>query len=136
MNYVFKDVISIIKDEFLNYIQYLMLWTRNWKLPEIFNLMIMADLFLKQLILWEMITWSHINRVWKVIKEFLSLAATYITDAAISKTLFQKIFEFVLNQLLKSLNVKTSELLMLHQKSHSIIYNHYFTEILQKVCNK
>jgi hypothetical protein len=41
-----------------------------------------------------------------------------------------------LNQLLKALNAKTTELLMPHHKSHPITYNHYFTEALQKVRNE
>ena len=50
--------------------------------------------------------------------------------------LFQKIFEPALDQLLESLNVKTTELLTPHQKSHPITYNHYFTETLQQVRNE
>lgn len=41
-----------------------------------------------------------------------------------------------MNQLLESLNTKTTELLTPHQKSHPITYNHYFTEALQKVRNE
>ena len=98
--------------------------------------MIVADLFLDQSIPWEAITRTHIDKVWKAAKEFLSLAATYIADAVTSKALFQKIFEPALNQLLESLNAKTAELLTPHQKSHPITYNHYFIETLQKVRNE
>lgn len=129
-------VVPITRDEFLDHIQRLMRRTRGRELPGTFNPMIVADLFLEQSIPWEAITRSHIDRVWKAAKDFLSLAATYIADAATSKALFQKIFEPALNQLLESLNVKTTDLLTPHQKSHPITYNHYFTETLQKVRNE
>jgi hypothetical protein len=98
--------------------------------------MIVADLFLEQSTPWETITQSHINKVWKAAKEFLSLTAAYVADTATSKALFQKIFEPALNQLLETLNAKTTELLTPHQKSHPITYNHYFTETYQKVRNE
>jgi hypothetical protein len=79
--------------------------------------MIVSDLFLE---------------VWKAAKKFLSHAVAYVADDTTSKVLFQKIFEPALNQLLETLNGKTTELLMPHQRSHPITYNHYFTETLQK----
>ncbi|KAI4219205.1 MAG: hypothetical protein L6R40_008732, partial [Gallowayella cf. fulva] len=129
-------IVLISRDKFLDHIQRLMSRTRGRELPGTFNPMIVADLFLEQSNPWETITRSHIDRVWKAAKEFLSLAATYIADAATSKALFQKIFEPALDQLLESLNAKTTELLTPHQKSHPITYNHYFTEALQKVRNE
>ena len=129
-------VVPITRDEFLNHIERLMQRTRGRELPGTFNPMIVADLFLDQSIPWEAITRTHIDKVWKAAKEFLSLAATYIADAVTSKALFQKIFEPALNQLLESLNAKTAELLTPHQKSHPITYNHYFIETLQKVRNE
>ena len=129
-------VVPVTRDEFLDHIHRLMRRTRGRELPGTFNPMIVADLFLEQSVPWEAITQSHIDRVWKAAKDFLSLAAIYIADAATSKVLFQKIFEPALNQLLGSLNVKTAELLTPHQKSHPITYNHYFTETLQQVRNE
>ena len=129
-------VVPVTRDEFLDHIQRLMRRTRGRELPGTFNPMIVADLFLEQSVPWEAIIRSHIDRVWKAARDFLSLAAIYIADAATSKVLFQKIFEPALNQLLGSLNVKAAELLTPHQKSHPITYNHYFTEALQKVRNQ
>jgi len=131
--HIFRGVIPITRDKFIDHIWHLMRRTKGRELPGTFNPMIVADLFLKQSTPWEAITRSHIDKVWKASKEFLSLAATYVADAATSKALFQKIFEPALNQLLETLNIKTSDLLIPHQKSHPITYNHYFTETLQKV---
>ena len=129
-------VVPVTRDEFLDHIQRLMRRTRGRELPGTFNPMIVADLFLEQSVPWEAITRSHIDRVWKATRDFLSLAAVYIADAATSKVLFRKIFEPALDQLLESLNVKTTELLNPHQTSHPITYNHYFTETLQQIRNE
>lgn len=94
--------------------------------------MIVADLFLEQSSPWERLTRGYIENIWKAAKEFLSLTATYVADAATSKALYQKVFEPALNELLGTLNAKTTELLTPHQKSHPITYNHDFTEALQK----
>jgi hypothetical protein len=130
---VSRSVISTTREEFMDHIEHLMQRTRGRELPGTFNPMIVTDLFLEQSTPWEAITQSHIEKVWKAAKEFLSFTTAYIADAATSKALFQKIFEPALNQLLGNLNAKTTELLTPHQKSHPITYNHYFTEALQKV---
>lgn len=130
---VSPDVVPVTRDDFLDHIQRLMWRTRGRELPGTFNPMIVADLFLDQSTPWEAIAQSHIDKVWKAAKKFLSLAAIHIADATTSRALFQMIFEPALDQLLSSLNVKTAELLLPHQKSHPITYNHYFTETLQKV---
>lgn len=135
-NQVSRGVIPITRDKFLDLVQHLMRRTKGRELPGTFNPMIVADLFLDQSSSWEAIAKSHIDKVWKAAKEFLSLAAVYIADDATSRALFQKVFEPALDLLLASLSVKTAELLTPHQKSHPITYNHYFTETLQKVRNE
>lgn len=131
-----KDVIPITRDRFVDHIQHLMKRTKGRELPGTFNPMIVSDLFLEQSTPWEPIARSHVDKVWKAAKEFLSHVAAYVADATTSKTLFQKIFEPALENLLENLNEKTTELLIPHQKSHPITYNHYFTETLQKLRNE
>ncbi|CZR52530.1 related to vacuolar sorting protein VPS1, dynamin, and related proteins [Phialocephala subalpina] len=131
-----KGVTPTTRDEFMDHIQHLMRRTRGRELPGTFNPMIVADLFLEQSTPWEAITQKYVGKVWKATKEYLSLTTTYVADAATSKALFQKIFEPALNQLLEALKAKTAELLMPHQTSHPITYNHYFTDTLQKVRNE
>jgi hypothetical protein len=131
-----KGVTAATREEFMDHIQHLMRRMKGRELPGTFNPMIVADLFLEQLSPWEAITRKHIENVWRAAKEFLNLTTTYIADAATSKALFQKIFEPALDQLLRTLNEKSTELLTPHQKSHPITYNHYFTEALQKVRNE
>jgi len=131
-----RGVIPIARDEFIEYIGQVMRRTRGRELPGTFNPMIVADLFLEQSTPWEAIARSHIDNVWNAAKAFLSLAVIYVADAATSKALFQKIFEPALTKLKKTLNEKTTELLVPHQKSHPITYNRYFSETLQKVRNE
>jgi hypothetical protein len=131
-----KSVIPITKDEFIEHIGEVMQRTRGRELPGTFNPMIVADLFLEQSTPWEGIARSHVDDVWNAAKGFLSLAVIYVADAATSKSLFQKIFEPALTKLKNTLNEKTTELLVPHQKSHPITYNHYFTETLQKIRNE
>lgn len=133
---VHKVVTATTREEFMDHIQHPMRRTKGRELPGTFNLMIVSDFFLEQSSPWEAITRKHIENVWKATKEFLSLITTYIADAATSKALFQRIFEPDLDQLLETLNAKSTELLTPHQKSHPITYNHYFTETLQKVRNE
>lgn len=124
------------RTEYLDHIHHLIQRTRGRELPGTFNPMIVADLFLEQSSPWEAITRKHIEEVWRAAKEFLSLALTYVADAATSKALLQNVFEPSLNQLLGVLEDKTKELLRPHQSGHPITYNHYFTENLQKVRNE
>lgn len=135
-SHISKDVIPISRDKFIDHIQHLMKRTKGRELPGTFNPMIVSDLFLEQSVPWEAIARSHVDKVWKAAKEFLGHAAAYVADATTSKALFQKIFEPALNQLLGTLNEKTTELLTPHQRSHPITYNHYFTETLQKLRNE
>ncbi|KAI9778547.1 MAG: hypothetical protein M1816_004023 [Peltula sp. TS41687] len=134
--HISKDVIPITRDKFIDHIQHLMKRTKGRELPGTFNPMIVSDLFLEQSTPWEAIARSHVDKAWKAAKEFLGHAAAYVADATTSKPLFQNIFEPALNQLLETLNEKTTELLTPHQKSHPITYNHYFTETLQKLRNE
>ena len=135
-NNISRDVIPISRDNFIDHVQYLMKRTKGRELPGTFNPMIVSDLFLEQSAPWETIVRSHVDKVWKAAKNFLDHAVDFVADATTSKVLFQKIFEPALNQLLKTLNEKTTELLKPHQKSHPITYNHYFTQNLQKLRNE
>ena len=132
-SHISENVIPITGDKFINHIQHLIKRTKGRELPGTFNPMIVSDLFLKQSAPWGAIARSHADKVWKTAKDFLSHAAAYVADATTSKALFQKIFEPALNQLLGTLDEKTTELLTPHQRSHPITYNHYFTETPQKL---
>ncbi|KAL2362838.1 hypothetical protein RJZ56_004253 [Blastomyces dermatitidis] len=74
--------------------------------------------------------------VWEAAKDFLHLAITHTADATTTKKVLQDVVEPSLNELLKMLNSKTSELLAPHRRGHPITYNHYFTETYQKTRNE
>ena len=132
-DYLSKDQIPITRVQFIDHIQQLMKRTKGRELPGAFNPMIVSDLFLEQSTLWEGIVRSHVDKVWKAVREFLTHVAAYIADTTTYKAISQKIFEPALDQLLKTLHDKTTELLLPHQKSHPITYNHYLTETYQRL---
>jgi len=117
---VSRGVTATTRAEYIDHVQYRMCRTRGRELPRTFNPMIVADLFRGLASPWEPLTWGHIKKVWKAAKEFPSLTTTYVADTATSKTLFQRIFEPALNQLLGTLDAKSAELLTPYQKSHPI----------------
>ena len=57
-----KGVIPITRDKVMDYIQHLMKRTKGRELPEIFNPMILSDLFLEQSASWETIARSHVDK--------------------------------------------------------------------------
>ena len=135
-NHISKDVTLITRDEFIDHVRHLMKRTKGRELPGTFNPMIVADLFFEQSAPWEAIARSHVDKVWKAAKDFLGHVAAYIADATSSNALFRKIVKPALDQLLETLNEKTTELLTPHRRSHPITYNHHFTESLQKLRNE
>ena len=93
--------------------------SKGRELPGTFNPMIVADLFREQSSPWEALTRSHIKNVWNAAKEFLGMTTTYVADDATSEALIQKILEPALDQILDTLNGKTTELLTPHQEKSS-----------------
>jgi GTP-binding protein EngB required for normal cell division len=126
-------VIAISRDDFIDRIRHLMWRTKGRELPGTFNPMIVADLFLEQSAPWEGITRTHLDMVWKAAKEFLSSAVTHVADSATSKALLQEVVGPALSKLKGTLNKRVDEMLIPHQKSHPITYNHNFTETLREV---
>lgn len=92
-SHISKKVTPITRDKFVDHIQHLMKRTKGRELPGTFNPMIVSDLFLEQSAPWEAIARSHVDKVWKAAKEFLSHVAAYVADVATSKAIFQTIFE-------------------------------------------
>ena len=128
-----KGVTPVTREEYIDHVQHLMKRTKGRELPGTFSPMIVSDLFLEQSTPWDAIARSHIDKVWNVAREFLGHVATYVADGTTCKALFQKIFEPALSQIMESLNEKTTELLVPHQRSHPITYNPDFTERLLKL---
>ena len=128
-----KDVIPVTREEYIDHVQHLMKRTKSRELPGTFSPMIVSDLFLEQSTPWDAIARSHVDKVWNAAREFLGHVAAYVADGTTSKALFQEIFEPALSQILESLNEKTTELLLPHQKSHPITYSPDFTKRLLKL---
>ncbi|EGE80242.2 dynamin GTPase, variant [Blastomyces dermatitidis ATCC 18188] len=121
---------------FVRHIEALLKTSKGRELPGTFNPMIVKDLFFEQSAPWEKLCREHITMVWEAAKDFLHLAITHTADATTTKKVLQDVVEPSLNELLKMLNSKTSELLAPHRRGHPITYNHYFTETYQKTRNE
>ena len=128
-----KDVTPVTREEYIDHIQHLIKRTKGRELPGTFSPIIVSDLFLEQSTPWDTIARSHVNKVWNVAREFLGHVATYVANGPTYKALFQNIFEPALSQIMESMNEKTTELLVPHQRSHPITYNPDFTERLLKL---
>jgi hypothetical protein len=57
----------------------------------------------------------------------------HVTDEATSAALIDEIIVPACESIKREIDAKTRELLTPHQTGHPIIYNHYFTETLQKI---
>jgi len=119
--------------EFLDRIEDLMKRTRGCELIGTFNPMIISDLFLEQSQPWEALAQSHIEKIADAVRTFLKHLVSHIADSSTCETLFQTLVQPEMEQIVKDLVVKTTKLLTPHRYGHPITYNHYFTEIIQKV---
>lgn len=124
---------SLTRVQFLDRVEDLIKRTRGRELPGTFNPMIISDLFMEQSQPWEKITQRHIAAVVSAVKSFLKHLVRHVADASTSSALYHTLIAPALEEMVKNLKKKTSELLAEHQHGHPITYNHYFTETIQKV---
>ncbi|KAF2728002.1 hypothetical protein EJ04DRAFT_593292 [Polyplosphaeria fusca] len=128
-----SDLKTVTRNTFLDRVEHLMKRTRGRELPGTFNPMIVSDLFFEQSQPWEHLTRSHVAKVTQAVKLFLEHITSHIADASTCASLLQKLVEPAADQIAKVLESKATALLAQHQRGHPITYNHYFTEIVQKV---
>jgi hypothetical protein len=112
----------VTRDEYISHIKSLLKKTRGRELPGTFNPMIVRDLFLEQCSPWEGLTTRHTTTVWEAAREFLRLAVGYVADEATAKALLEEIIVPALEDLRQTLQQKTKELLLPHQRGHPITY--------------
>ncbi|KAJ5566725.1 uncharacterized protein N7459_010107, partial [Penicillium hispanicum] len=128
-----KHQVGVTREEYIQHISHLLKRTRSRELPGTFNPMVVRDLFLEQCSPWEQLTRSHTDGIWAAAREFLTLVVKYVTDEATSAAVIEEIILPACDSIKREIDTKTRELLMPHQTGHSITYNHYFTETLQKI---
>jgi hypothetical protein len=123
----------VSREEYTNHIEHLLKKTRGRELPGTFNPMIVRELFLEQCSPWERLTTNHITAVWEATQKFLQVAAEYVADEATAKLLVNEVITPSLESLRRTLEARTKDLLLPHQRGHPITYNQDFTETLQKI---
>ncbi|KAL3476025.1 dynamin family protein [Aspergillus californicus] len=123
----------VSREEYTSHIENVLKRTRGRELPGTFNPMIVRDLFLEQSSPWERLTTNHITAVWKATREFLQAAAEHVADEATAKLLVNEVITPSLESLRRTLEARTKDLLLPHQRGHPITYNQGFPEMLQKI---
>ncbi|KAH7016365.1 dynamin family protein [Microdochium trichocladiopsis] len=124
---------SISREQFIAKIMTKMSHARGRELPGSFDPMIVAELFREQAIPWEQLAHAHIKRSWGSCKLFLKQVVEHVADLNTSATIYQKIIEPAMYEILGNLIGLTKKVLNQHQQLHPITYNQDFPEALQKL---
>ncbi|KAH1338967.1 hypothetical protein KXX67_009422 [Aspergillus fumigatus] len=124
--------VFISREHYIRHVKNLLRRTRGKELPGTFNSTIINDLFLEQSKPWEKLTSEHVREVWEAAKAFIKITVTEVTDMSTSSAILMEVFDPSLDNILKSLEHKTSEMFRAYQEGHPITYNHSFTNSLQQ----
>lgn len=123
---------KISRADYLLEVRNLMRRSRGCELPGTFNPLIIGDLFFQQSQPWKMLVNDCCRKVLEATKLCIDLILIHTTDDRTRAGLHREIVDPAIEGLLKALEAKILELLKPHQKGHSVTYNHYFTETVQK----
>lgn len=124
--------VRITRDDFISYVQNLMLRARGRELPDTFSPMIVADLLQEQCRPWKPILRDHVQRVGAAARRFLHLVCAHTADETACRLLLQEIVNPAMDRIVASLHSKADELSLPHTNGHPTTYNHYFMETLQR----
>lgn len=127
------DRVQVTRDTFISHIQSMMFRTRGRELPGTFNPMIVEDLFREHCRPWNGILSGHVETVADAARKLLSLVCEHIADGTTGQYIMREIVEPAMERTIKDLQLKADDLLEPHKHWHPITYNHYLTEILQKL---
>ncbi|KAI1324047.1 dynamin family protein [Xylariaceae sp. FL0255] len=122
--------IPIKREDFITHTKSLLRRTKARELPNLFNPMVVADLFHEQSTRWESIVNDHVALAWKSAKKFLELLVHAICDPNIAKAILPELFEPELEKLMKGAQAKTAELLYAHRSVHPITYTKEYSETI------
>ncbi|KAI0401107.1 dynamin family protein [Xylaria palmicola] len=120
--------IPISREEFITHTKILLKRTKARELPNLFNPMVVADLFHEQSTPWASIVDSHVKEAWKSANTFLGLVICSISDPTISTALLAEVFAPALENLISNANAKTKDLLNAHRSIHPITYTQEYTK--------
>jgi GTPase SAR1 family protein len=126
----------VSRAEFIQKIRELLRTSRGRELPGMFNPLIVGDLFSEQSEKWEHLAQAHLRETTDMVRNFLQLALSHLTDETTSQAILREIIDPHEEHKSKTLAKKLEELSEPHQKGHPITYNHYFIENIQKMRQK
>ncbi|KAI0858430.1 dynamin family protein [Xylaria cubensis] len=128
--------VPITREDFISHAMTLLRRTKARELPNLFNPMVVADLFHEQSAPWNSIVNNHVRGAWDAAETFLKLVISSISDSTTSTALMAEVFEPALEKLISEANTKTTELLNAHRSIHPITYTKEYSEAILKIWDK
>ncbi|KAJ2991919.1 hypothetical protein NUW58_g2344 [Xylaria curta] len=125
--------VLIEREQFISRATTLLRRTKARELPNLFNPMVVADLFHEQSAPWNSIVDNHVQVAWNAAKTFLELVICSISDTTVSAALMAEVFEPALEKLVADTKSKTSQLLNAHRSIHPITYTREYTESILNI---
>lgn len=126
----------ISRARFIDHAKNLLRRTKARELPNLFNPMVVGDLFHEQSTPWRSIVNSHVKMAWSAAEKFLKLVIYAISDKNMSTPLFDEVFEPALKKLVSEANQQTAELLNAHRTIHPITYTKEYSETILDIWDK
>ena len=122
----------VVRQEYMDEVEYLMARTRGCELPGTFNPHIVGELFFEQSRPWGGLVRTFMEKILNATTTTINLILEHVADPLTGDRLLRHVINPALTQIRQELDVKVKELLEPHQHGHPITYNHYFTDNLQK----
>lgn len=127
------DVRRVIRhSDYLDHVRDLTRKTRGRELPGTFNPLIIGDLFFEQSKPWKALIDRYCRDVLDAIKTSLEYTINTITGSTTTEGLLKELLHPAIVTRTALLHIKVLEVLEPHHYGHTITYNHYFTETIQK----
>ncbi|KAI1377916.1 P-loop containing nucleoside triphosphate hydrolase protein [Hypoxylon crocopeplum] len=128
-----SDPTQVSREEYLREVKHLMRRTRGCELQGTYNPLIIGELFHEQCTPWRGWLEDFSGRIYEAVDFTVNAALTYIVDEDTKAKLWGELINDALDQLNRQLRGKVNEILRPHEEGHPITYNHYLTEIVQKI---
>jgi hypothetical protein len=121
------------RDDFVDVVLELMSRSRGRKLPGTYNPHLISHLFFEQSRSWQRYTYIFMAKISDSTEHVLDLILSHIADPNTTAELKRRIVMPAFENVKASLDGAVKMLLEPHQTGHSVTYNHYLTENIQKL---
>ncbi|KAI0125683.1 P-loop containing nucleoside triphosphate hydrolase protein [Xylariales sp. AK1849] len=127
------DSKRISRDIYLQEVRSLMKRSRGCELPGTYNPLIVGELFHEQSKPWKGHIENYSDQILKAVDFSVNSVLGHVVDENTQAELWKGLINDELEGLKRELHAKSVEILALHTSGHPITYNHYLTEIVQKI---